>query len=109
MGYEIHCFVWKDKTCSFCDTICDVHDIAAVKKKQSNGTIVVVECLSAVVLYNDNIEGVDLADQKCKLCSASQKSKVKWCMRLFYCLLDVASCCKCTHFLVQESQPSFHS
>ena len=99
----------KTKPVAFMNTICDVHDIAVVKRKRSDGTIVVVECLSAVVLYNDNIEGVDLADQKCKLCSASQKSKVKWCMRLFYYLLDVTSCCKCTHFRVQESQPSFHS
>ena len=34
--------------------------------------------------------GVDLADQKRKLYSTSQKSKVKWYMRLFYYLLDVA-------------------
>ena len=68
------------------NTICDVRDIAAVKRKQTDGSIVVVECPSAVVLYNDNMRGVDLADQKCKLHSVSRKSKVKWYMRLFYYL-----------------------
>ena len=53
------------------NTFCDVCDIVAVKRKQSDGSIVVVECPSAVVLYNDNMRGVDLADQKRKLYSAS--------------------------------------
>ena len=72
------------------NTICDVRDIAAVKRKQCDGSIIVVGCPSAVVVNNDNMGGVDLADQKRKLYSASQKSKVKWYMRLFYYLLDVA-------------------
>ena len=91
LGDKVHCFVWKDKKpVAFVNTICDVRDIAAVKRKQSDGSIIVVECPSAVVLYNDNMGGVDLADQKRKLYSASRKSKVKWYMRLFYYLLDVA-------------------
>ena len=68
------------------NTICDVRDIAAVQRKQSDGSTVVVECPPAVVLHNDNMRGVDLADQKRKLHSASQKSKVKWYMRSFYYL-----------------------
>ena len=77
------------KPVAFVNTICDVRDFAAVRRKQSDGSIIVVECPSAVVLYNENMGGVDLADQKCKLYSASRKSKVKWYMRLFYYLLDV--------------------
>ena len=34
--------------------------------------------------------GVDLADQKRKMYSASHKSIVKWYMRLFYNFLDIA-------------------
>ena len=34
--------------------------------------------------------GVDLAHYRRKLYSSSRKSKVKWYMRLFYFLLDVA-------------------
>ena len=34
--------------------------------------------------------GVDLADYRRKLYSSLRKSKVKWYMRIFYFLLDVA-------------------
>ena len=60
---------------------------------------------SAVVLYNDNMRGVDLADQKCKLHSASGKSKVKWYMRLFYYFLDVTVAN--AHILESESPNHF--
>ena len=80
LGDKVHCFLWKDKKpVAFVNTICDVCDNAAVKRKQSDGSIVVVECLSALVLYDDNTGAgrVDLGDQKCKLYSASRKSEVK--------------------------------
>ena len=58
LGDKVHCFVWKDKKpVAFVNTICDVRDFAAVRRKQSDGSIIVVECPSAVVLYNENMGG----------------------------------------------------
>ena len=51
------------KPVALVNTICDVHDFAAVKRKHSDGSFVFVECPSAVVLCYDNMGGVDLADQ----------------------------------------------
>ena len=105
LGDKVHCFVWKDKKpVAFVNTICDVRDFAAVRRKQSDGSIIVVECPSAVVLYNENMGGVDLADQKRKMYSASRKSKVKWYMRLFYYLLDVVV----VNAHILESDSPFH-
>ena len=42
LGRKVHCFVWKDKKLvAFVNTICDICDFAAVKRKQNNGSIVV--------------------------------------------------------------------
>ena len=91
LGDKVHCFVWCDKKpVAFVNTICDARDFAAVRRKQSDGSTIVVQCPSAVVLYNNNMGGVDLADHRRKLYSSSRKSKVKWYMRLFYYLLDIA-------------------
>ena len=88
---NVHCFVWQDKKpVAFVNTISDSRDFAVVRRKQSDGSTTLVRCPSAVVLYNTNMGGVDLADQKRKMYSASRKSKVKWYMRLFYYFLDIA-------------------
>ena len=88
---NVHCFVWQDKKpVAFVNTISDSCDFAVVRRKQSDGSTTLVRCPSAVVLYNTNMGGVDLADQKRKMYSASRKSKVKWYMRLFYYFLDIA-------------------
>ena len=90
---NVHCFVWQDKKpVAFVNTISDSRDFAVVRRKQSDGSTTLVRCPSAVVLYNTNMGGVDLADQKRKMYSASRKSKVKWYvyMRLFYHFLDIA-------------------
>ena len=48
----------RQKVVAFVNKICDVHDFAAVRRKQSNGSVV-AKCPCAVVLYNDNMGGVD--------------------------------------------------
>lgn len=84
LNNEVHCFVWcYKKPVAFLNTICDFCDVAAVRRKQNDGSTIVVQCPSAVVLYNNNMGGVDLADYRRKLYSASRKSKVKRYMRLF--------------------------
>ena len=89
---NVHCFVWQDKKpVAFVNTISDSRDFAVVRRKQSDGSTTLVRCPSAVVLYNTNMGGVDLADQKRKMHSASRKSKMKWYMRLF--LLFFRYCC----------------
>ena len=49
---------------------------------------VLVDCPSAVKLYNSNMGGVDLADFKRKIYSCSRKSS-KWWHRIFYFVVDV--------------------
>ena len=82
---KVHCFVGQDKKpVAFVNTISDSCDFAVVRRKQSDGSTTEVRCPSAVVLYNNNMGGIDLAVQKRKMYSASRKSKVKWYMRLLY-------------------------
>ena len=45
LGDKIHCFVWKDKNpVGLVNTICGVRDF--VRRKQSDESVVVVECPS---------------------------------------------------------------
>lgn len=60
-----------------------------VMRKQSDGSSKAVSCPRAVKLYNENMGGVDLHDQKRNMYSCTRRSR-KWWYRLFYFMLDVA-------------------
>ena len=89
--HKVHCFVWQDsKPVAFMNTICNPNEITKVKRKQKDGTSIDVSAPTAVKLYNDNMGGVDLADQMRKAYTCTRKSKKKWYMRLFWYLLDLS-------------------
>ena len=101
---KVECLVWKDKKpIAFINTISDPESFTTVAQKQSNGNRIDVTCPLSVKLYNANMDGVDLADQKRKLYSCTRKSK-KWYMRLFWYILDVAIVN--AHIIESESKPT---
>ena len=57
--------------------------------KKTDGSRTDVPFPSSMKLYNMNMGGVDLADQKRKAYSCTRKS-TKWYMRLFWYLVDIA-------------------
>ena len=59
-----------------------------VKNKNRDGTQVLVDCPSAVKLYNSNMGGVDLVDFERKAYSCTRTSS-KWWHRIFYFASDV--------------------
>ena len=84
---KVECLVWKDKKpIAFINTISDPESFTTVARKQSNGNRIDVTCPLSVKLYNANMGGIDLADQKRKLYSCTRKSK-KWYMRLFWYII----------------------
>ena len=62
------------------NTIYNPNEITKVKRKQKDGTSIDVSAPTAVKLYNDNMGGVDLADQMRKAYTCTRKSKKKWYM-----------------------------
>lgn len=99
---NVQCFLWKDKkSVAFINTISDPESVTTVARKNSDGSRTEVTCPSAVKLYNVNMGGVDLADQKRKAYSCTRKS-TKWYMRLFWFLVDVSIVN--AHILESESQ-----
>lgn len=87
---KVQCLVWKDKkSVAFINTICNPSETTTVVRKNPDGSRSDVKCPSSVKLYNANMGGVDLADQKRKMYSCTRKSK-KWYMRLFWYLVDIA-------------------
>ena len=86
---SVHCFVWQDKKAvCFINTIFDPADEAQVKRRNKDGSQVLVPCPRAVKEYNASMGGVDIADAKRKVYSCSRRSK-KWWHRLFYFVVDV--------------------
>ena len=91
IGDAVHCFVWRDrKPVAFVDTICDPSETTVVSRKLSDGNHADFTCPVAVKLYNQNMGGVDLADQLRKAYTCSRKSKSRWYMCLFWFFYDVA-------------------
>ena len=88
LGNKVHCFMWRDrKPVAFVDTICDSSETTAVARKLSDGSYSDFPCPVGVMLYNQNIGGVDLADQLRRTYTCSRKSKS---MRLFWFSYDLA-------------------
>lgn len=99
---KVQCFIWKDKKLvAFINTISSPNSVTTVMRKNSDGSRTDVTCPSSVKLYNANMGGVDLADQKRKLYTCTRKS-TKWYMRLFWYLVDMAIVN--AHILECESQ-----
>lgn len=77
------------KAVSFINTISEPTEQTKVKRRNKDGSQVMVRCPVAVKLYNEFMGGVDSADAKRKAYSCSRRSKKWWC-RLFYFVLDVS-------------------
>ena len=88
---KVQCFVWKDrKPVNFVNTLCNYDSIDVVSRKLKDGSYIDVACPLAVKLYNQNMGGVDLADQMREAYTCSRKSRTRWYMHLFWVFLDLA-------------------
>ena len=74
----------------FVDTICKDECMDVVSRRLPDGSCIDVACPLAVKLYNQNMGGVDLADQMCKYYACTRRSRTRWYMRLFWFFLDLA-------------------
>lgn len=68
---------------------CQPATITFETRKQKDGTKLLVECPSAISLYNKIMGGIDLADQNVSVYDFNRKSK-KWWKKVFYKLLMTA-------------------
>ena len=88
---NVQCFVWKDrKPVNFVNTICDYSSIGMVSRKLGDGSSIDVACPTAIKLYNQNMGGVDLANQLWGAYTCSRKSRTRWYMHLFWFFLDLS-------------------
>ena len=91
LAENVHCFVWKDrKPVYFVDTVCKYKRMDVVSRKLQDGSCSEVACPLAVKIYNQNMGGVDLADQLRKTYTCTRKSRTRWYMRLFWFFLDLS-------------------
>ena len=74
----------------FVDTICKDECMDVVSRRLPDGSCIDVACPLAVKLYNQNMGGVDLADQMRKSYACTRRSRTRWYMRLFWFFLDLA-------------------
>ena len=85
LAEKVHCFVWKDrKPVHFVDTICKDERMDVVSRRLPDGSCIDVACPLAIKLYNQNMGGVDLADQMRKYYACTRRSRTRWYMRLFW-------------------------
>ena len=88
---NVQCFVWKDrKPVNFVNTICNYNSMGVVSRKLGDGSSIEVACPTAVKLYNQNMGGVDLADQLRGAYTCTRKSRTRWYMRLLWFFLDLS-------------------
>ena len=88
---KIHCFVWLDnKPVIFIDILFRHHTPTTVPRGLNDGTRIQVSCLYAVRAYNENIGGLDLADQMRRFYTCTHKSSRRWYLRMFWFLVDLA-------------------
>ena len=74
----------------FVDTICKDERMDVVSHRLPDGSCIDVACPLAVKLYNQNMGGVDLADQMREYYACTCRSRTRWYMRLFWFFLDLA-------------------
>ena len=88
---KIHCFVWLDsKPVFFVDTLFGCSSLTTVPRGLSDRTCIQVTCPQAVKAYNENMGGVDLADQMRRFYTCTHRSSRRWYLRLFWFLVDLA-------------------
>jgi len=63
------------KPVAFNDTICDHTDTTSVSRKLADGSQADFSCPRLVTLYNQNMGGIDLADQLRRSYTCSRRSK----------------------------------
>ncbi|KAG5861133.1 hypothetical protein JTB14_017912 [Gonioctena quinquepunctata] len=78
---------WKD-TKDVC-LMSNCHDSTVVRRKMKDGTSKEIDCPEAIVFYNCNMGGVDLADQMIPSYEHDRKSR-KWWKKVFFRLLMTA-------------------
>ena len=76
---KVQYFVWKvRKPVNFVNTLCNYDSIDVVSRKMKDGSCIDVACPLSVKLYNQNMGGVNLADQMRKAYTCSRKSRTRW-------------------------------
>ena len=80
---------WKDKVITLLSTVDCPLVRSSVERRKRDGTRTQVACPSVVKAYNDNMNGVDQADQLRTEYPTYRNSK-KWWHHLFWFLFDTA-------------------
>ncbi|KAF2880144.1 hypothetical protein ILUMI_26033 [Ignelater luminosus] len=81
---------WKDERCiSFLSNYHNPDELTNVNRRQKNGFLQVIPCLSVVKDYNKFMSGVDKADMLKSLYEINRKSK-KWWHKIFFHFVDVS-------------------
>lgn len=83
---------WMDNKAVFLLTnfLSPIPTTTVKRRVQGSGNKINITCPEVVVKYNKNMGGVDLMDQK-KVCyEVDRKAKIKYYLRLFFDLLDIA-------------------
>ena len=94
---------WMDNKAVFLlSTNADPTVDAAVSRKQKDGTIVEIQCPSALPQYNLYMNGVDMADQNRTQYSSCRKS-IKWWKYLFWFVFDT---CVANSLILLNSSPN---
>ena len=108
--YTVHCFVWLDnKPVFFIDTLFGHHTPTTVPRGLNDGTRIQVSCPYAVRAYNENMGGVDLADQMRRFYTCTHKSSRRWYLRMFWFLVDLAiDNAFILECIIRESTPGQH-
>ncbi|XP_048577744.1 piggyBac transposable element-derived protein 4-like [Nematostella vectensis] len=87
---NVVCTIWKDKKAvAFISTQCEAKGIETVNRRQKDGSILKVDSLPVVTLYNKFMGGVDKADQYRQYYEVTRHAQ-KWWRYLFWFGLDVA-------------------
>lgn len=83
---------WMDNKAVFLLTnfLSPIPTTTVKRRMQGSGDKINVTCPEVVAMYNKNMGGVDIMDQK-KVCyEVDRKAKIKYYLRLFFDLLDIA-------------------
>lgn len=81
-------FKWKDNKVVHLASNFHGNETAVVKRKQKDGTSLEIPCPTIVNDYNNNMGGVDHADQLRSTYGLNRRSK-KWWHKIFFGLLDI--------------------
>ena len=82
---------WKDKDIVYCLTnAINTEPTGHCFRRSQTGKICISRPL-AIQLYNNNMGGVDLADQRRLHCNSSLKGLHRWWLKLFFYVLDVGT------------------